>query len=371
MKTTIALIIILGSLALIYKYRVNVAAQQNYKRRLYGLLVENSERLDQAIDYLHSRVGILDILLRGEYIVPQRIADGMSDNSYGENSIQELLNDMLSFIGWGSKKVKLVVHDQKGLGLSGFHGELNSANREVPGFYRWKGSGLAEIHVFLHNIHDKTSGVAAVLAHECAHYFLNTLKVGYDDEEANEILTDVTAIYLGFAPLLTRGYQTYSKVWHYMNHSFRYSSRIGYLKPLEVAYTHLTVEQLRAKENLRKRKAEIDKQKALDFQNVKEKLFRRLAFIEEMYSYNQDGLRVLTAMSQEGKVTFTRQEAATVMANHNAVTFEAVASDIARLKKYLEDSSILDDITCFKVEAEIDTLGATITEWNSVLHRYI
>jgi hypothetical protein len=47
-----------------------------------------------------------------------------------------------------------------------------------------------------------TNAVAAILAHEVAHIFLHRCGVGFADEFENEVLTDTTAVYVGFGPTI-------------------------------------------------------------------------------------------------------------------------------------------------------------------------
>jgi hypothetical protein len=42
--------------------------------------------------------------------------------------------------------------------------------------------------------------IAAILAHEVAHIFLHRCGVRFPDEFENEVLTDTTAVYVGFGP---------------------------------------------------------------------------------------------------------------------------------------------------------------------------
>lgn len=78
----------------------------------------------------------------------------------------------------------------------------------------------------------------ALLAHEITHVFMkeNCLELQNDDE--NEVFTDLTAIWLGFGNILLRGYETivwsdtdsiYAKSWKH------YSFRIGYVTCQDVA----------------------------------------------------------------------------------------------------------------------------------------
>lgn len=55
--------------------------------------------------------------------------------------------------------------------------------------------------------------VNAILAHECMHYFLMFHDLTHPDERINELLTDVSAVYVGFGELLRDGYTPIETSW--------------------------------------------------------------------------------------------------------------------------------------------------------------
>lgn len=72
------------------------------------------------------------------------------------------------------------------------------------------------------------SQIMGILIHECMHFYLRARNIKFNDPEDNEILTDVTTIYMGFG---------------------RYTAKtteagIGYIKPAEVRYIEKTIKQI-------------------------------------------------------------------------------------------------------------------------------
>ena len=92
-----------------------------------------------------------------------------------------------------------------------------------------------EFFVELHaNYRSKLNAVAGILAHEIAHIFLHRLGASWEDQKTNEILTDTTAVYLGFGV-------TIMNATIYLTKNAGKSTEItreyfGYLSPDEFGY---------------------------------------------------------------------------------------------------------------------------------------
>ena len=83
--------------------------------------------------------------------------------------------------------------------------------------------------------------LVAVLAHEISHKVLfdRLIHQQGDDERLYELLTDVTAVYLGFGKLLLNGYEyTSSKPGSAAGERSKRHVRLGYLRLDEVAFVH-------------------------------------------------------------------------------------------------------------------------------------
>lgn len=86
-----------------------------------------------------------------------------------------------------------------------------------------RGSYVVELHP-RYNTHRRDIG--AVLAHEVAHVFLHRAGLAVADEDANELLTDTAAAYLGAGWLLLDAFRQDSLT----------SQKLGYLTPEEYGY---------------------------------------------------------------------------------------------------------------------------------------
>ena len=81
---------------------------------------------------------------------------------------------------------------------------VDSLGSHTAGQYVRKG-GKGEIIIRTgNNAYDNI--ILSVLIHECMHHFLRTIDLGFEDTHKNEVLTDTTALYLGFSKYMNRGY---------------------------------------------------------------------------------------------------------------------------------------------------------------------
>lgn len=89
---------------------------------------------------------------------------------------------------------------------------------------------LAEGPEYFIEMQNRYSGehrdIAGVLAHEVTHVFLHRAGLGFAEVEENEILTDVTATYLGAGWLTMNAHRV----------SERHREQLGYLTPAEFGY---------------------------------------------------------------------------------------------------------------------------------------
>lgn len=102
------------------------------------------------------------------------------------------------------------------------------------GSIRYRGPNHSRVSVNISNKHSPMI-MAATLAHELTHHFLDTKTIRREGTEANEILTDLAAVYLGLGKLTLNGYETISWTQHRKNQPVNYSYKVGYLAPEDLA----------------------------------------------------------------------------------------------------------------------------------------
>jgi hypothetical protein len=96
---------------------------------------------------------------------------------------------------------------------------------QAAGVYKIQGSqSTIEVKI---RPYIRADEVLAVLIHECMHFYLRYKNIGYNDTYQNEMLTDVTTIYMGFYEQIIKGY-----------------TRTGYVKRNEIRYIKSTIEKI-------------------------------------------------------------------------------------------------------------------------------
>lgn len=96
-----------------------------------------------------------------------------------------------------------------------------------------------------HELCGRAKILAAVLAHEITHSFLNSRGIHLPDEPENERLTDLASIFLGLGKLVLNGKQEKKSISIGMFETMSRTTTIGYLSFPELAYAYERVNALR------------------------------------------------------------------------------------------------------------------------------
>jgi len=119
-----------------------------------------------------------------------------SQQKLDANGFQKIADEMRLYLGLTrAVRVRLLTgmfdHDDAGTGLGGMQWSENPWNSDV---------------ILSCRSHMQTANLAAVLAHEMTHAFLEYKGFRGENEEHNELLTETGAIYFGMGELLWGGY---------------------------------------------------------------------------------------------------------------------------------------------------------------------
>lgn len=189
-------------------------------------LKEQDLILDEKIEYILNKFGERRILTRGLYEVPPEIRRELKKDKYSLKTLQKLADSIVAHTG-AYNMVEVVIKDS----VSG---------NDISGLYEVHGKADWQVHLYQDNCYS-ISQIIAVLIHECVHNFLYYYDLEIYPEEENEILTDVTAVFLGFAELLMQGYKPIKEIAnrHLQNDGIEFEIsrwKVGYLNLNEIAY---------------------------------------------------------------------------------------------------------------------------------------
>ena len=182
-------------------------------------------RLDGKIAHIQEKIRQKRICLAGVYTVPEEIRKELQRDKFSPDALQRLVDSIVLHTGVFNL-VEVKVEDARPGNVVGLYTTYGRMVREVQ-LYRNKKYSVQQI--------------IAILIHECTHNFLYYHDLELPSEEENEILTDVTAVCLGFGRLLLEGYKPVKEIaeerYEDYAHGIRvHKWRIGYLKLPDLVY---------------------------------------------------------------------------------------------------------------------------------------
>jgi len=153
----------------------------------------------------------------GDFVEPEYLRLEAIRSGYSQRSFQEIANLMGAYLGIPLPvQVRIVDAPLRG---------------ETAGSYKV----LGDFHRVVEIVRNPWLGIdhiLAILAHESTHHYLHEYKIRKTHEKENEILTDLAAAYIGFGPVLFRGYQTIRHA-DFLN-STQSSLTLGYVSPRDI-----------------------------------------------------------------------------------------------------------------------------------------
>lgn len=167
-------------------------------------------KIKAVVSYLSENLPKKPTVAENLYAFPSKISDRYANSDRRELIVQELADHIGFYLGSiDSVKVKFV-EDSKGNFDFQVDKKGNAQGKIIhsfAGLYSAKFIGKRQITIANENIY-RFPNLAAIVAHECTHHYLHIHKIQCDSVN-DEILTDLTAIYLGLGFLLLRGYETF------------------------------------------------------------------------------------------------------------------------------------------------------------------
>ena len=230
--TLILIIIFVGVTAIIAYYIHN---EKKYRRNSYDYnkspYIErfvDKHKIEQKVDLLHRKLPKKPTAINGIFVLPNYLKDEVLKSNFSQSSIQKIADHIAAFLGLVSS-VKVKIGIESSYNMMASKSQLNNADQ--VGLYTVKGTFNREIQItkkYIFNIEH----ILAILAHESAHNYLYYYNITENNEEENEVLTDIACAYIGLGELLINGYQPIECI---TNHEFR-KIKIGYLSPYSIEY---------------------------------------------------------------------------------------------------------------------------------------
>lgn len=172
--------------------KVNELMNENIKRRWF----KNSV-LKKYIEYTDKKLKEKEYNVKKKYKIDSYLMQRLKYSKFDDKILHELLENIFNYIGLDYSEIKFNIRRTSSRTRTAIAGSYNQENKEI----------ILEVTTYS-NI-DK---IISTLAHESTHHLLLKNGIELKDRNKNEILTDVTAVYLGFGDYFYRAYREEGRI---------------------------------------------------------------------------------------------------------------------------------------------------------------
>lgn len=190
--------------------------------------------MDESKKYL-DRLGIE---VGKKFELNQELERHLRYSRFSEKYVLELFHEILSYLNLDKEKVILKINYIS-----------SKYSMQYAGLYTENKEDTNDRTVVINIQNDMTMDtVISILAHESTHYLLLSNKIELKDRMANECLTDVTAIMLGFGKFMVEGYKISNRVIYDAEfHRSIKKNRVGYLSFKDIKFANKNLNKYKNK----------------------------------------------------------------------------------------------------------------------------
>lgn len=205
--------------------KINADLTKNKKR------VIDNKTIIQYLDYIDTKLKSITYHRKSQFIINENLYRQLRYSRCDYKYLSKLLSEILEYLNLDKNNLTFEVVPH------------------ISSKYITNAAGLyfedtKHIKLYINNA-DLVETVIATLIHEVTHYFLLSQNIRIEDRKQNEILTDITTIYLGFGKLMFEGYKHYGKII-YINENTRGidKRKVGYLYYGDIKYAMKILKRL-------------------------------------------------------------------------------------------------------------------------------
>lgn len=187
----------------------------------------SNQAIEKYMDFSKKYLDRLEKDIGKEFKLNDELERHLRYSRFSEKYVLELFNEILEFMNLDKEKVELKINYIS-----------SKYAMQYAGLYSEKKEDTNDRMVIINIQNDMTMNtVISILAHESTHYLLLSNKIELKDRMANECLTDVTAIMLGFGKFMKEGYKISNRVIYDAEfHRSIKKDRVGYLSYTDIEY---------------------------------------------------------------------------------------------------------------------------------------
>ena len=249
-----------GKIAAWFRRKKNISGEQNQKQEKQWKYNSSNPRVKIAQDIVTQLKGKnLEHLLLQDYELPMDLllSEYMTadDDERTRRMLVDLLYDMLDYLKTpGHLKLRLTYQNTREAGRGkGRSGEYKCGNGErVITLMGKKGYRMYNLY--------------AILCHELSHYFMEYYGLSIEDEELNEVRTDITANLIGFSGIMEKGYREIVEVQPTFNGTTTWTQKIGYISDTDCGEIRQYILALRDRNKMKEKERELRDKAAADLE---------------------------------------------------------------------------------------------------------
>lgn len=159
----------------------------NIKKRL----LKNKEIKEYA-EYAKNSLAEKQYQVKDEFILRPDLERKLKYSRFDDKSVIELIKDIFEYLGLDYSQISFNIKRTSSRTKTCIAGTYNKNEKSIT----------IEISTYI-----TLDQIVAILAHESSHHILNSNSIVLKKTSQNEILTDITAIYLGFGKYFSKAYK--------------------------------------------------------------------------------------------------------------------------------------------------------------------
>ena len=198
---------------------VNKLMKQNIKKRWL-----KSKDIKKYVEYAKNNLNKKQYSVKKEYVLSQEIERRLKYSRYDDKAVEELLKDIFKYLELDYSAITFNIRRTSSRSRTCIAGSYNIYSKSIT----------LEISTY-----STLEQIVAILAHESTHHLLYENKIVLKENYKNEILTDITAIYLGFGKYFYKAYKDERRiVFDGEYHEIIDGDKLGYIGYGDAKYTH-------------------------------------------------------------------------------------------------------------------------------------
>ena len=188
---------------IVYFFRL-ILREIKHNRKISKLMNKGKKRrwiknsiIEKYVNYVNTSLKNINYNIKGNYKLDTYLAQRLKYSKFDDKILQELLQDILRHMEIDYSEIIFDIRRTSSKTRTSVAGSYNDIEKRIT------------LEVTTYSTLDS---IISTLAHECTHHLLLGNGIKLEKREHNEILTDITAVYLGFGDYFYRAYKDEKRI---------------------------------------------------------------------------------------------------------------------------------------------------------------